>query len=1128
MDSSEVGRFGTLHLKKRLDPNAIAASYPIDEEEITIGRDPSCSIRLYYESVSALHCKIVFRERKAFVEVFGTNGLLIDGCPVFPSNTPSPNPVTVPLSNSSTIEVHNKCFQFCYPPKEMRSILLATPPRYQDPHNGKHRRRTLRMSMIQSAHVFSPGPSEDPRENLRILQTPMKTPFQRFTPAEPSPLKRGMVSEPDDIDDEEEEENIVLVESNHPKVVEEDKDLVILEHVDVDVHQNPPPGLPRQEQHLVQFPIPQPSQPSPQVPRTPRRRAHPRASLHRAVLIRSAQRTAHKIMEAEEEEQEVEEVEETIQSAEMEDVEEVNEEQEQEEHEDQVQYTSGWRKSLEAVAGGLTWPFRSSSVARDEEEEHRDEENTQEQQDKQDMEEEDGGFVGDDVEHEHEHGIYPDLQEFYEEDQEENAQPGPSTLHQDPPMSTAPAPRLGEFMTPQAPRISRDHIRYSMGGFTSGGRGEGPRRVKLVNPWKVKDLVVPVEYEVKDEDMANPFTSPKKERLSEEERNAILERRRSALHTPDTFAPGIGHLSKRMSVSPRKAPAPLPALSIEPIREVKDEEGADLDTSVMLARMKQMVDGVKKRQSMGPRPSIGVSPRKPGQFSLFAPDADLTTPRKVSASAEDVHMEHSAQEDMEMIESTREAPEASSSERTLEHTAQGTPKFTGVRERYKEVAQEMATPRMDGMRDLFRSERVVASPVYEGVGEMLATPDPTEPANEESVLPEPQAPVEDDEEPVPRPAPTRSRKPASTSKIPAAAAKRTTPRSAPAARTKTPTEGLDTVAEDDDTSPAESSQPKRAGPASRVSRKPRSRSVDTTEPAVPDTGRATRARSVTKGDEVVRSRLPPQFTAWHQSTHDLFKEKQPAKKPESIPKGPPVRRGRKAAESPAPPAEVPPTTKSTRRPRAVKSPTEELEDMPTTATATRGSARKATHAKQSADDEADPLDAFPQEDQKKEEGAKVRRSARGKVKEEDTEDSSPILAPVAEEGEVATGPSRSTRTRKTPAPSKTATTPAVRSTTRGKAESGKAASGAKKVAEEEVVSGETGDKENTPEASNEEETSASDGSAATGAAKPAPKAGAKVTRSATKLRSTPTVETEEKGKEALKTRGSRTKTAAKK
>lgn len=64
MDSAEVGRFGTLRLVKRLEPHKVVASYPVDEEEVTFGRDPACSIRLYYESVSALHCKIIFRERK--------------------------------------------------------------------------------------------------------------------------------------------------------------------------------------------------------------------------------------------------------------------------------------------------------------------------------------------------------------------------------------------------------------------------------------------------------------------------------------------------------------------------------------------------------------------------------------------------------------------------------------------------------------------------------------------------------------------------------------------------------------------------------------------------------------------------------------------------------------------------------------------------------------------------------------------------------------------------------------------------------------------------------------------------------------------------------------------------------
>ncbi|TCD68785.1 hypothetical protein EIP91_009798 [Steccherinum ochraceum] len=1132
MDSSEVGRFGTLHLMKRLDPTAVAASYPIDEEEITIGRDPLCSIRLYYESVSMLHCKIIFRERKAFVIVLGTNGILVDGCPVFPHNTPSSNPVTVPLTNNSTLEIHKKCFQFCYPPKELRPLLLATPAKYQDPANGKHRRRTLRMSMIQSAQVFSPAPSEDPRENLRILKTPLKTPFRRFAPYEPSPLKRGALPDPEDADEEEEEEDIVLVETNHPKVTEEDNDLVILEHVEVDVPaDDPPPPSPgrMQQQQMVQYPIPQPAQSSPQAPRTPRRRAHPRNSLHRAVLLRSAARTAHKIAMEAEEEHDAEEVEETIQAAELEEAEEFEEEEDEEDEEqegEQQAPVSSWRTSLGAVASGLPWPFRSSSEP-EEQVDHQEYET--EQPEDEEMAEQPEQFD----EEEQNYDVSPDeVYQYYNQEQATEPQASGSML-QDPVVPAASAPPLGNFMTPQMPRISRNPARYSLGGFTSGGpAGSGPRRVKLVDPWKVNDIVVPIKEEVKEEDAANPFISPtKKERLTEEERNAIRERRKSALNTPDNFAPGIGHLSRRMSASPTKAPAPLPALNIsQTIHEVKDEEDAEEDTSVMLARMKQMVDGVKRRQSMGPPPSIGASPRKAGQFSLFAPDADYTSPRKTSnpfapdlqvpedVDMEDEDLENTAPPPDEIDMAEHEEPTepqaaASSSRTTLDAPIPATPKFTGMREMFKEAAKEMQTPRMDGMRELFRAERVPATPAYEGVGEMLATPACSE---AQEVQLEDEAMYEEEEQepapPAPAPAPSRARKPpsSSTSKVHAPAApRRTTPRAAGSTQKDARQQTLTSVPEDD-VSPAESSQPKRPGPASRVSRKPRSQSAEVEPAAGPS--RLTRTRTVAKAgpdDEVKPAARKP----------NAEEPKAPA-----APKSAPVRRGRKAAESPTPVEEAQSApAKVTRKPRSVKTPTEELEDKPTTGTKASGS-RRGTQAKAAAaDHEEDPLDAIPRSDteEKKDAGAKVRRSARGKVKEEDAEDS-PALATVAEELEdppAAMGTTRAARTTRKPASKTTTVTPASRSTTRGKAAAGGAS--AKKVAEE-AGPGETGDKENTPEPSTEEDPS--DGSA--GAA-PTTKTAAKVTRS-TRSRTTPTPEVEGKGKEALKTKVTRTKTAAKK
>lgn len=314
---------------------------------------------------------------KAFLVVLGVNGVLVDGAPVFPVTGPSAHPVTVPLLNNSSIEVHKKRFQFYYPPKELRATLLDTPSR---PENStpdrRRRRRTLRMSMIQSAQVFTPRPSENPRENLRILKTPIKSPFVRpeHNRRLSSPLKRGAyIPEEDEEEDEDEEEEIVLVESNHPRVVEEDRDLVILERV-LAPEPEPEPEPPRQ----VVYPIPQTAQAPAQTPA----RRRPRASLHRAVLIRSAHRSAlQREMEAEEE-REVEEVEEIFEEVEqMQELEEDGEDEhdvvdtEEQETGEQRQASgpvSGWRKSLSSIKD---WAFGGSPAQQrnhegEEEEEH--------------------------------------------------------------------------------------------------------------------------------------------------------------------------------------------------------------------------------------------------------------------------------------------------------------------------------------------------------------------------------------------------------------------------------------------------------------------------------------------------------------------------------------------------------------------------------------------------------------------------------------------------------------------------------------------------------------------------------------------------------------------------------------
>lgn len=208
--------------------------------------------------------------------VYGTSGLVSDGFPLFPTAT---GPTTVPLGNNTEIEIHHKRFIFTYPPKDLRAIILATP----EPDRNVEGRKTLRMSMIASAMVFTPRPSQDPRENLRTLQSPLK-------PTYSSPLKPAHEEGP--------EEDIVLVETNHPSVVQDDEDnLVILESVQALI----PLESPRR---FVQF-TPQPNQ-----YHTPRRDL--RHSLHRTALLRSAQRTAMKVEVQLEEEQEAMEVEDVV------------------------------------------------------------------------------------------------------------------------------------------------------------------------------------------------------------------------------------------------------------------------------------------------------------------------------------------------------------------------------------------------------------------------------------------------------------------------------------------------------------------------------------------------------------------------------------------------------------------------------------------------------------------------------------------------------------------------------------------------------------------------------------------------------------------------------------------------
>ncbi|KAI0088284.1 hypothetical protein BDY19DRAFT_906789 [Irpex rosettiformis] len=1197
MDSTEVGRYGTLRLMKRLEPHKVVASYPIDEEEVTFGRDTSCSIRLYYESVSSLHCKIIFRDRKAFLVVLGTNGLLIDGCPVFPATTSSGNPVTVPLPNNSSIEINKKSFQFSYPPKEIRQALLDTPgPAEMTTPDKKRRRRTLRMSMIQSAQVFTPRPSQDPRENLRILKTPIKTPFSASKSLgmsarrrrESSPLKRGayvppLLEESDEDEDDDEERDIVLVESNHPKVVEEDRDLVILELVTVEV----PEPQPEPPQRTMQFPLPENAQP--QVPQTPqRRRGGQRASLHRAVLIRSAQRMAMRaeMEDEEDEDREAEEVEETIQAleglkeeADEEDEEDdgklydehagdgeemdVKQQQSEQEEEKPMQRStplSGWRKSFGLVAG---WAM-GSPVKQGQEETQKNEGELAEDKKTpvhESNEQEDSSSMD----------IVRDL-------------PAPRRITTQPSKSPRPptkSPRrqhqpLGNFMTPQVPHAGRSsrHVRYSVGGFTPGGihgasiahplqalpisgaaTHTGARRVRIVEPWKVEDIVIPTaggvdddgdegeqdggEGEWEDEEegdregerdeyeyergVSMSVSPSKKPAVSAEERKAIMERRRSALTAPDTFFGGQVPGSRRMSLfasplkspakqpptstaTPRRIPAPLftadssssdinpfapPPSSSSALPEAElgfaatlevEDEHLEEDAQVLLAKMKQTVENVKRRQSLG-RPPLGLgmgvapSPRKGSAngFSLLAPDAGSTPARRieVGGSREEEMVEGSEEEDKEneneneneneheneVLEEAYEdvemdvedVPHREDQEQTQEEAIppeQPTPSFKGIRELFSSRAP-MATPRMDGIRELYRTERVLATPAFDGLGEMLETPagwaEEVDEPSEKSDLP----PIAEPEQQK-KPATKMLARRVPTTRLPSGPALAKAPLRRPISRTVS---GGLRITPVNKTDPAASTS--STGSTGRESEASTSKATRGPLKATTSAGARVVARKAKA--KIVEPEPEPEKEVVQVHEKDMEDAEPEAPKP--------VRRTtRKTSASPAPEQ---PTRRSTR-----KTPTPQPEEVPVAKTTSGPRRRAKTPTLPEVEEEN------AEEDGEKA-GAKVKKNARGRstMKDEDEDDSDALSdnqETVPRARTTTTG--RALRGRK-PAGSAGTTSGIPRSTSTSRVRATTASSTAKKTTTTTTAGTSaaakakgasdrpavTGDKENTPE-----------------------------------------------------------------
>ncbi|KLO18960.1 hypothetical protein SCHPADRAFT_865893 [Schizopora paradoxa] len=643
-DASEVGRYGTIRLMKRTEEDGVVASYPIDDEVVTFGRDPTCSVRLYYQWVSTLHCKIIFEERKvryAFLQVMGGNGVVVDGCQVLPIRSGATSePTTIPLINGSNFIIHKKRFVFNYPPKELRPHLFTPAAK---------RRGSLRLSMITSAQVFSPRPSMNPRENLRILQSPLR-PFA------------GSDSGDDEV--------VKLVDGNHPKVVEEEQDLVILESVE---NVSPAKALP----------------PQPQV--TPRRKSMP--SLHRAVLIRSAQRAQQQLHH-----RNVVQDADDVLDPELEDVDE----------EEEVE---------EAIIADL-----SPSEESEEEPDNRDAM----------LEDEDLEVYNEDGTE----GTGTDNQE--EDDMDDQTTP------------TTGFRSMLENIRPMPSLFSR---------FTSGEKT--PRKVGPQRPPPGSRMSLAPGLDEDDQDLSSAETSaskrgvkqeedvssiPARPIVSAEERQAIIDRRKSAMKAP---SPDFEHVpgSRRTSALP-------PPIQQSPFKKIGKGIDDGEETKAVLARMQETLEDMRAKKSSAVPASPGIgrgqgmlspSPEKP-TFSLLARGVSprmqspvFTAPTRQAPILEDHQMDDADELDVKKdeedsrlsaIRTTKDVPKTPRLDGVRDlfrvPTNPATPSFRGMRELFGKtdaVPKQARTPRLEGVKEMFAEPKKVDSPRYDGVEDMMTIPE---------------------------------------------------------------------------------------------------------------------------------------------------------------------------------------------------------------------------------------------------------------------------------------------------------------------------------------------------------------------------------------------------------------------
>jgi hypothetical protein len=154
----------------------------------------------------------------------------------------------------------------------------------------------------------------------------------------------------------------------------------------------------------------------------------------------------------------------------------------------------------------------------------------------------------------------------------------------------------------------------------------------------------------------------------------------------------------------------------------EDEE--ETETTSLLEKMKEVVEGMQRRRSVQPEAMANVS------VSNRSEEGDKDEGRQDEALEDEATAEEPVRLQTDPREAARSFP-ATPHMSDLKHVfsenraANMPSSYAGVRRLFREErAPNLETPRLDGVREMFirAREREPSTPIFEGVDEMLATP----------------------------------------------------------------------------------------------------------------------------------------------------------------------------------------------------------------------------------------------------------------------------------------------------------------------------------------------------------------------------------------------------------------------